>query len=354
MNILLLTNELRYSCGVTNHLLHLTAGLSKRNIKIWLICGGGNGINRFQGINVKVINDKRFLHQERSIKTYASALKYLFHLNVKNKIDILHSHSHYAANIAFNAARFTGTPTIQTNHGLLEYEGSLRHFRAKKYVAINDHIYDYLIKNKIAPKKDISFIRCGIPVPENIPEKDKTRIHVIAASRFIHEKGLDIYIKAVSQLNNEAKIKADFYLAGDGEDRTKLLLMNKELEANISYLGNVTDMYEILSKFHIFVYPSRSRSEGFPAIITEAGANGLVVISSNFPGAESVIINKENAIIFKSEDYAGLSKKLAAAIEKYKSHKALAENFYKRVKDWYSIDKMIEKHIELYNSCIGR
>src|SRR4030095_14404479 len=355
MNVLLLINELRYTCGVTNHLLHLTRGLSEsKQVKLWLICGGGNGIDRFNNINVEVILDKRFLHEERNITNYISAIAFLAKFVTKNKIDIIHSHSHYGANIARNASRLTRTPTIQTNHGLLEKKGVLKHFNAKKYVAINEHIYNYLSEHKIAAKKDISFIRCGIPVPNKIPAKSSSRIKVIAASRFIREKGLDIYIKAVGMLNSETKTIADFYIAGEGELKNELLKLNKETGANISFLGGVKDMYKVFSGCHILVNPSRTGSEGFPAVITEAGANGLLVISSDFRGVESVISHKENGIIFKSEDYNNLSKKLSAAIEKYKSQSVLAENLYKRVKDWFSLDKMINKHLELYKSCLER
>ncbi|HEY3251100.1 MAG TPA: glycosyltransferase family 4 protein, partial [Ignavibacteria bacterium] len=239
-------------------------------------------------------------------------------------------------------------------HGLLEKTGKLKHFNARKYIAINEHIYNYLIENKISSKNNIKFIRCGIPVPETIPAKNLSRIKVIAASRFTYEKGLDLFIKAVNKLNPEIKKKADFYIAGEGELKSNLLNLNKETGANISFLGYVKDMYKLLSMSHIFVYPSRSGTEGFPAVITEAGANGLLVISSNFRGVESVISHKENGIIFKSEDYIDLSKKLSSAIDKYKSHSPLAENFYKRVTHWYSLELMIKKHIELYRECLER
>jgi glycosyltransferase involved in cell wall biosynthesis len=353
LNILLLTNELRYTCGVTNHLLHLTEGLSKiKGNKLWIICGGGNGIDRFKDIKVKIITDERFLHQLRNLKHYASAIKFLISFILKNKIDILHSHSHYAASIAFDAARFTGTVTIQTNHGLIGYEGFLKHFRAKKYIAINEHIYDYLVQNKIAFKKNISFIRCGIPVPDSIPSKDINRLKVVAATRFIYEKGLDIYIEAVSKLDKDTKSKAEFFLAGDGELRSDLLIMNKEKGGNISYLGNLLDINDILELSHILVYPSRSSSEGFPAIITEAGANGLVVISSDFPGVGSVIKNNTDGIIFKMDDAADLTKKLTVVISKYDNYIPASKNLYSKIKDWFSLEKMINKHRELYTSCL--
>jgi glycosyltransferase involved in cell wall biosynthesis len=128
--------------------------------------------------------------------------------------------------------------------------------------------------------------------------------------------------------------------------------MNKETGADISFVGSVKDMYKLLSSCHILVYPSRSQSEGFPAIITEAGANGLLVITSDFPGVNSVIINKQDGIIFKMENEADLSKKLTEAINRFEKYVPLTKNLYSITKELFSLEKMINKHQELYKSCL--
>src|SRR5438876_171737 len=139
MNIALIANELRYTCGVTNHLLHLSKGLSEDSSKkIFIICGGGNGINRFDEINAEVIQNDRFWHKERSYLKYLSAVRFLKSFITDNNIDIVHCHSHYSANIAKSAAENSGIKTIQTNHGLLGAEGRLKHFNADKYIAVNE------------------------------------------------------------------------------------------------------------------------------------------------------------------------------------------------------------------------
>jgi len=353
MNILILANELRYTCGVTNHLLQLTRGLSAaKDVKLWLICGGGNGIDRFKDIDVEIIIDKRFFHGERNISSYTSAIIILTKFIYRNKIDVVHSHSHYTANIARQASHLTGACTVQTNHGLLEKHGLLKHFNAKYYIAINDHINDFIIQNKIAAKSNISFIRCGIPVPDKIPVKDVSRLKVIAASRFTYDKGLDIFIKSINKIDPDIRSKADFIIAGEGELKKELMSLNKETGANISFPGSVKNMYKLLSRTHILVYPSRSKSEGFPAIITEAGANGLLVLSSDIDCVNDVIKNNIDGVIFKQNDSIDLAKKLSAVIKNYDKFKPMTEKFYNKVKDWYSVDKMITKHMELYRKCL--
>lgn len=353
INVLLIANELKYTCGVTNHLLHLSRGLTETaNIKLWIICGGGNGIKRFNNINAEVIADKRFLHKGRNLTGYFSAITYLAKFVRKNKIDILHSHTHYAANLAANASRIVKAATAQTNHGILQNKGRLKHFNAQRYIAINEHIQKYLLSNGIAEENEISFIRCGIPVNDKPIEKPAENINVIAASRFNYEKGLDIYVNAVSLLDKDTKSKAEFFIAGEGELENSLKELNSKSNAGIKFLGSVKDIYAILNISHIFVYPTRSKSEGFPAIITEAGACNSLVISSRFNGSEGVM-NSDEVLFFESDDIKKLAELLNNSINNYEDYKPYALRFYNKVKAEFDLETMITKHIELYSEMLN-
>lgn len=348
INVALIANELRYTCGVTNHLLHLSKGLvDSGKVKLWIICGSGNGIERFNKIDVKVIEDKRFLHKERSLTDYFSAITYLNQFILKNKISVIHSHTHYAANIAANASKLSKAITVQTNHGLLQNKGRLKHFNAHHYIAINAHIRQYLITNKLAKEENLSYIVCGIPVDDSITVKNSGTLNIIAASRLNYEKGLDVFINAVSALNDEDKTNSSFTIAGEGELENSLKELNAKTKAGIDFPGNITDIYPLLRKSHIFVYPSRSKSEGFPAIITEAGACNALVISSKFNGVDSVL-NNDNALFFNIEDINGLTSALRNAINNFEGYKGHSENLYHKIRAEYNIDIMIEKHLALY------
>lgn len=355
MNVLLITNELRYTCGVTNHLLHLSKGLTESGeVKLWIACGGGNGINRISDIDAQVITDDSFLHMNRNFSNFLSAINSLVKIVKQNDIDIIHSHSHYAANIAQRSALLTGAYTIQTNHGLIGDRGKLKLFNADSYIAINEHIFDHLTKAEKFPAEAVNFIRCGIPVPANVREKDKNKVKVIAASRFVYEKGLDIYITAVSMLDEETRKNAGFYIAGEGELETELQTLNKQLGAGINFMGSVKNMDGILEQSHILVYPSRSKTEGFPAIITEAGAYGNLVISSDFDGVRSVIEDKTDGLIYPAEEPAELTRLLEAVLSDFGSYRVFAERFREKVRNLFSLEEMINKHLELYTKCLAK
>ena len=356
MNILLLVNELRYTCGVTNHLLHLSKALcSGGEVKLWIICGGGNGINRFSNIDVTIISDERFLHSNRSFTTYVKAINYLVNFTRENKIDILHSHYHYGAAIAAKAAALTGKVTIQTNHGILPQMGRLKHFNADHYIAINEHIKHHILKNKIAGESKIHFIRCGIPIKEPMPLKNgNKKVRVLAASRFTESKGLDVYIHAVNKLPENIFEHAEFLLAGEGELEEQLLELNHSLGKKVKFLGKIADMYEALSHINVLVNTSTSDTEGFPAIITEAGATNTLAVTSDFRGAADVIKHGLNGLLYRNNSSENLADLLSDVVYNYKYYQPLSRIFYELIKKDFSVELMLDKHLKLYKYCLQK
>lgn len=354
INLLLLVNELRYTCGVTNHILHLAGGLAASGeVKLWIITGGGNGVNRFADMDVNIITDERFLHNNRSFSGHISAINFLVKFIRENEIQIIHSHYHYGAAIARRASRLGRKLTIQTNHGILPEMGRLKHFNADKYVAINEHIIEHMLKNKIAEAKDIYFIRCGIPVENELPDKSRSHIKVIAASRFVEGKGVDTYIKAAALVNNSASTNASFTLAGEGPLEEELKALNNKLNSGVHFVGRIVNIYTLLREAHILVFPGESASEGFPAIITEAGATGCLLVTSRFNAAGSILKDGENCRMFTPGEENELSSLLKDCIENYETLKPLASNLYTKIKKEYDLNTMINKHLLMYKECLA-
>ncbi|MCC6866022.1 MAG: glycosyltransferase family 4 protein [Ignavibacteria bacterium] len=353
MNVLLLANELRYTCGVTNHLLHLSRSLTQEGkVKLWIICGGGNGINRFSGIDVNIVSDERFLHANRSFTTMIKAINFLTRFTRENSIEIIHSHYHYGAAIAAKAAKLTGRPTIQTNHGILPQMGRLKHFNADYYVAISEHIKRHILSKKIADESRIHFIRCGIPITEPMPDKPNNgKLKILAASRFIQSKGLDIYIHAVNKLPGDVFNIAEFHLAGEGELKESLTALNSSLGSKVIINERINDIYETLKHTNILVNSSIRGYEGFPAIITEAGATNTLVITSDFEGAEDVIKHGLNGLIYSYNSSEKLCGLLEDSIYNYNQYISLSKKLYDFTKQEFSIEQMRVKHIELYGKC---
>src|SRR5205814_4424744 len=134
----------------------------------------------------------------------------------------------------------------------------LKHLNADRYISINKHITEYLVKNKI-PESKISFIRCGIKIPSKPPAKINKKLKIVTASRHVKEKGIDLFIKAASVIK---KNDLDFIIAGSGEEENNLKMLNRKLKAGVTFAGEIKDLSNFLKESDIFVFTGRSLTEG--------------------------------------------------------------------------------------------
>lgn len=356
MNILYLTNKLDYVCGVSRHLHYLVNGISNLYpyIKQYLITGANNFEPGFINNKVKLIKNRNFLFENRSVLKFLKATGFLVNFIRKENINIVHSHNHYAANIAYIASKFKNIKTIQTNHGILAPAGRLKHFKSDYYIANNDHILKYIIDNKITDSKNVRLIRSGIVIPENIPAKNNKILKIITASRLIKEKGIDIFINSVAKLPAEIKKNVKFIIAGEGKNKIEFEKLATELNLKIEFTGIVENLFDYFDKTDIFVNPTVSASEGFPYSLIEAGLKNNIIITSDFYGYDSVIKNGISGYVFSKGNADELSGKLIYVISNYRNLDNIKSNFVNIARELFDIKKIAKQHIDYFFECTGK
>lgn len=350
MKILFLVNELLAVCGVTKHFYHLISGLKTQfpQNEYFVICGGGNNIEQFENLGINVIVDKNILHQERSIKRYFAGIKNIYSFVKKNDIQIIHSHHHYSASIAYKVSKITNAKTILTNHGIIPEVGILNHFDADNIIAVNKHVEEYLIERRIKCEDQISLIPHGFP---NSGQKTrmKDKIRVIAGGRFTKEKGFNVYLDAVAMLPSEIKESAEFLLAGNGKDEQNLKELNKHTNAEIKFLGIVSDFQKYLLDTDIFVMPTLSMEEGFPTILIEAALSRNLIITSKFRGF-NFVLNNENSFLFEVGNADELTFLLKKTITNLQNYSNKIDALYNVVNERFSLEKMVHSTNLVYNT----
>ena len=177
--------------------------------------------------------------------------------------------------------------------------------------------------------------------------KRNEKLKVIVASRLIKEKGVDVFIKAISLLPLKMNDMATFIIAGEGIFKEELLKLSIELETNIEFVGVIENMQEYLHSSNILVNPTKE-IEGFPTILTEAGFQKNLVISSNFKGFNSILKDGNNCLIYDMNDENSLRDKLFEAIENFHLYGDIVNNFHSDCTRYFSVDNMINNIIEVY------
>lgn len=353
IKILIITNQLLTTCGVSKHLLYFLAGIKDRNdIEFSILCGGGDAIDAYKNLCKEIIVNPAFKHENRAAINFIKAFLFLFKLLAKNKYQIIHSHTHYGDNFAKLASYFIKVRTLQTVHGIIEPIGRLNHYPSKYFIAVNEHVYDYLTKQKNKSLNKIKLIRNGIPVPTNSMKAINQKLKIISAGRLIPEKGFDIFIEAISKLKKDTLDRAEFLIAGKGAFESELKELAKKQNVNLDFIGEVKDLNFLLILTHIFVIASTSQSEGFPMAIIEAALNKNLIISSTFWGHDSILKDKINCLIFNVNDPKDLANKLEFAIENFRDLNEIIERSYDDVRKEFNLDKMINETISFYKEIL--
>ena len=353
MNLLFLTDELNYADGVSSQLYYLLTGLIKKNdLRLSVMCSGGDGVEKFRAAGIDIILNENLNHRSRSIKGFLSALKSVSEYCKANKVNIIHSHNHYAANIASVSLKIRlskNIRTVQTVHGIIPETGKLNHLSAGTYICVNDHVYSYL-KDKISDEKKINLIYNGIDLKENKNKNFNSRLRFISAGRLDKGKRVDLFIKAVSLLSASLRDKADFIIAGDGDASAELKKLNENLNTGIEFTGQINELRKLFESCDVFVMTSGS--EGLPMTILEAAAEKVMVLTSSFDGIGNIIKDNSDGLIFPVDNADELAQKIGYIIENPETIITLTDNFYRSASEKFNSDVMTGKYYALYSKLL--
>ena len=147
-------------------------------------------------------------------------------------------------------------------------------------------------------------------------------IQLVACGRLTEQKGFDILIDAIAniQINEDFKL----WILGTGPDEQKLKKQVSEngLSEKIIFTGFVDNPYSYFKEADIFLLSSRW--EGFGNVITEAMACGTAVVATNCDfGPNEIITHEENGLLVPTNN----PEKLARAIETLMYNENLRNKF---------------------------
>lgn len=173
------------------------------------------------------------------------------------------------------------------------------------------------------------------------PPRPKNTIRLGAMGRMVHQKGFDVLLRACALLQNHQR-NYKVIIAGDGEERAKLERLAGELKLHnvefVGWLDNVDEFYN-----HIDVFCLTSRTESFGLVLLEAMSRKKLVIAPNIQGPAEIIKNHKNGILFESQDYRALEKKLRLVLQNPKMIEDIAERGHVGFLSEYTIEKVAPK-----------
>jgi glycosyltransferase involved in cell wall biosynthesis len=159
--------------------------------------------------------------------------------------------------------------------------------------------------------------------------------YIVAAGRFIHEKGFDVLLKAFFRLKQVCK-ELKLVIIGDGKLRGEIESLIKELgvENDIILNGFVYNVYPFFKKASMCVVSSRA--EGFPNVLLQMMSQNEKIVATLCAGD---IDKLEGVFTCKSNDEEDLLRAMKACLEADTSKN---RELFDRELQRRSIDKFIE------------
>jgi glycosyltransferase involved in cell wall biosynthesis len=203
------------------------------------------------------------------------------------------------------------------------------------------------------------FININIPVIYNGVDPNKfyhkrcynnqqKSFNLTVVAHLTYLKGHELLLKSISSnLSLQDKISRITF-AGDGPFKSNLEQLSHQLGIYhlVKFVGNVSNVSNLLFKNDIFVLPSYR--EGFPVSLIEAQMSGCLTIASNVGANHELIKHNYTGFLFKSGDYSDLSDILCTAIDNWENSIEVVKNGQNNSLNYVS-SNMINNYLNLYN-----
>lgn len=347
IKVLIITDRLKYACGVTSYVYNLIKYSDAKKVKFILLAAPGDRESDFKSLGIKVIINEKLTYEKKGLLNTFFDFLLILKISYKFKIDVIHSQNYYLANISRIVQKVIKLKTVQTQNNNFP-QGRLPQFSADNFIVVNKDMKDTAIHIYGIKEKRIHEIRYGVPLNMQYSKVQSNNFKIIVASRLIPEKGVDIFIKAINLLDKDLRANCEFIIAGNGSQEKYLIELDNRLNTQIKFLGIVRNIQELLGQSHIFVIPSYWDMEGFPITIIEAALSLNLIIASNFRGLNSYFHHNVDGFVFEKKDINGLKTLLEDAIKGYDKYQYIIKSAYLKFSHLFSIESMIKQTLEVY------
>lgn len=197
-----------------------------------------------------------------------------------------------------------------------------------------DYEIDFVHSSKI------QIIQNGIELDNSIfQEKGENSFKIGFVGRWSAEKRAHLFLEIAKQIKNRYP-DIHFVMAGTGMKSN----LNKITASGVEFLGEITDdkdLKQLYNELHFVLLPSKY--EGFPMVIMESMAQGVIPIATNVGGISEHIINNKNGVLINDSEEIQIVKEFVSVLENLLLDKEkrgiLSQNAYEYARSNFQIRK---------------
>ena len=288
------------------------------------------------------------------------ALRSLRSLLQRDRVDIVHTHNTYAHFYGTVAASWAGVRhVINSQHGRgcgprtkdkLLFR--LANLKTSRVVGVSEDAAALCRGEDPWAASKTKVIWNGIDTSRFVYRGPAKAPVAISVARLSPEKDFPTLLKATAIVVRQV---SDFKLMmiGNGAERAKLEALAKSLgiEPNVEFLGERSDVPELLAQAGFFV--SSSKSEGISLTILEAMAVGLPVVTTRVGGNPEIVLEGQTGYLVPDQNPEALATAMLQMLAQRDQWPAMGELGRRRVEQQFEIRTMIRQYEELYTEVLG-
>jgi len=347
--------------GTATYLLNLLNGFDGSEVETKLVIGNVPS-NEKEDTRVGQLDFQRITGLSRAISPLKDlrARRQLWEIIDQYNPDLIHSHT-FKAGVLVRSKR-TSIPIIHTFHGHHLYDPDYGKFarvvinaservlakRSKKILTIGSRVGEELLVVGIGRRSQYQSIAPGVRVPK-ISHRTKVarkfslnsdRSNVLWMGRLTRVKRPDRVIELATRFP-----EVNLIMAGDGELRAEL---ESIAPSNVYFLGvqNSDEMFSLAD-----VVLLTSDSEGMPLTLIEGQMAGIPAIATDV-GSVSEIVENELTGLVTSTQIDHIASSLGRLLGDSMLRSIMAKNARERALDRFSIEKMVNSHIQVYKQAL--
>jgi sugar transferase (PEP-CTERM/EpsH1 system associated) len=358
--------------GLENGLVNLIHGLDPRRFEhiVYTIRGLGPNAERLPQDRVRIIcQGKRDTDSRFQVPQLARAIREV-------KPDIVHSRN-WAAVEAVIAARLAGScSVVHSEHGL-ETAASAKEPRrriwfrriayelAHRVLSVSDQLRDLHARRTGFNANRITVIHNGVDGRKFFPDPAaRARVRrelnlsendfcIGCVGNLLPVKDHITVLRAVARLAGGGE-PCRLFLVGEGPERVRLECFTEEhpeCKGRVTLAGSSDRVPELLNAMDVYVLSSTS--EGICNSLLEAMSTGLPVLATATGGNPEVVVDGESGLLFPVGDFVRLAAELKRLCVETELRRELGRQALRRVREEFSIEAMVRKYDEVYES-LGR
>lgn len=309
MNNVRLLQKMGYEVHYASNFQNVSYGMDNRRLK-------GTGV---------ICHQVDFARSPYDLKQHKMAIKQLQLLFEKEKFSIMHCHTPVGAALARIVAksyRKQGLKVIYTAHGFHFYKGAPWKYWLLFYpvecalakvtdvlITINKEDFERakrfckFSKTKVEQIHGVGLdlaywsgkdLKLGEREQMRMQVREELGIHeeetaMLSVGELIPRKNHEEVIRRLAEKKKKGEKNIRYFVCGQGvlKEFLQNLIIQLDLENEVTLLGYRTDIRRLLYGMDVFVFPSKQ--EGMPVALMEAAATGILIQASDIRGNKEIL-----------------------------------------------------------------